>query len=96
MTQINVQKRDGNVRMAPIDIRFFVVTTAGTTQNITLDNVKTIREVRSVVIVNSANNTRRAPSGAITFSGNTVTVVDGTSMAVNDVVIVEVFGWNAE
>jgi hypothetical protein len=92
MSQANIQLATGEVRPVAIDIAIQPVTSGGATKTVTFSNVKTIRVARSVAIVNSSN-VRRVPSGAVTFTGNVLTVADG-SYANGDTIIAEVLGYN--
>ncbi|MEH2700226.1 hypothetical protein GFL93_09380 [Rhizobium leguminosarum bv. viciae] len=93
MTQVNVQLTDGTVRPAPVDYVPFTVVTPAAAQVITANNVKTIRHIKSCQI-EATTGIRRVPTGAITFTGNVVTVAN-SSFLTGEIVHLEVVGYNS-
>jgi hypothetical protein len=93
MTQLNLQLADGTVRPVPADVAVLPVTTGATPKTLTFNNVKTIQVVKSVSIV-STTNVRRAPSGAVTFSGNVLSIADA-AYANGETIIAEVIGYSS-
>lgn len=92
MTQANLQLTDGTVRPVPVDIGVFAITGATSPIVKTMANMSKIQLIKSVTIISTAN-VRRGASGAVTFTGNTVSVTDA-AYANGETLIVEAIGYN--
>jgi len=91
MTQVNIQKNLTEVRNAPADYQVFTVVTPAAAQTITFLNVKTIKFVKQVEI-QATTGIRRMATGAVTFSGNVVTI-QNSSFLTGELIHIEVIGY---